>query len=340
MRSEHSRRLAPEMTVQVELEASGQTVAPTTVRPRYSLVIPVYRSAPILPELLAQIDAFFQKYPASHEVIFVNDASPDESWQVLERLRAGRADIVCIDLMRNAGQHSAVLCGLEHSRGEWVITLDDDLQNPPGEMLHLMREAEKGYDVVFGRFRRKMHGPLRKLGTRVVDWLNCRLFDKPPGLTLSNFRIIRRDVVDAACGFRTAFPYIPGLLLMSGRNFANVDVTHESRLVGESNYGVVKIGQLIWRIVFNYSAFPLRLVCLVGSAVALFSFLLGGYYLVAALLAGTRAPGWPTLVVLLSFYQGVILLVLATLGEFVVRLSNDVTRQRAYHVRTKLREGP
>ncbi len=314
----------------------ARDVEPVVGDPMYSIVIPVYRSAAILPKLIEQLDAFFNAHPMRHEVILVNDGSPDESWEVLQQLKQGRDDIVIIDLLRNYGQHSAVYCGMQNASGDFVITMDDDLQNPPEELIHLIRKADEGYDVVFGEFHQKMHGILRKFGTRVVGWLNAKLFNKPRDLVLTNFRIIRREVIDAVCSVNTTFPYIPGLVLMSAKTFANVPVAHHARDVGESNYTLRTIARLVWRIVFNYSAFPLRLMCGLGGLVALFSFVLGLYFLIRAAILGTETPGWPTLIVLLSFYQGITLAILAAVGEYVVRIVNDVSGQRAYRIRTKL----
>lgn len=304
--------------------------------PMYSIVIPVYRSAEILPSLIERLDAFFKANPMRHELILVNDGSPDESWTVLQKLKQGRDDIIIIDLLRNYGQHSAVYCGMQNASGDFVITMDDDLQNPPEELVHLIRKANEGYDVVFGEFHQKMHGLLRKFGTKIVGWLNAKLFNKPRGLVLTNFRIIRREVIDAVCEVNTTFPYIPGLVLMSAKSFANVPVAHHPREIGDSNYTLRTIARLVWRIVFNYSAFPLRIMCGMGGLIALLSFVSGIYFLIRAAVLGTETPGWPTLVVLLSFYQGVTLAILAAVGEYVVRIVNDVSGQRAYRIRTKL----
>lgn len=325
-----------EPAVETARSAPAETALDARIaRAKYSVVVPVYRSAPILPKLVARLDAFFAEHQLRHEYIFVNDGSPDQSWQVLERLQTGRDDMVVVDLLRNYGQHSAVFCGLQQSTGDFVITIDDDLQNPPEEMIHLIRKVHEGYDVVFGEFHQKMHGLTRRLGSKLVSWLNFRLFNKPRDLVLTNVRILRREVVDAVCAFNTTFPYIPGLVLMSAKTFANVPVEHHPREIGTSNYTLRVIAKLVWRIVFNYSAFPMRLLCGIGGVTALGSFLLGSYYLVHSLIVGSRVPGWTTLVVLLSFYQGMMLLIFAAIGEYLVRISNDVSGQRAYRIRKK-----
>jgi len=301
--------------------------------PEISVVIPVYRSAKILPDTLRELDEFFSDHSMTHEIIFVNDGSPDNSWEVLEELKGNRHDVIIIDLMRNFGQHNAMMCGLEHSRGEFVVTMDDDLQNPPKEIIHLVKRINEGFDVVFGKFEQKMHGSIRRLGSKVVGWLNTKLFKKPPELTLTNFRIIRRSVVDAVCEFRTASPYLPGILLMTARSFGNVEVEHRPRAEGESNYTVMVITKLVWRIVFNYSAFPLRLLCGIGLTMSLTAFLFGCFVLAKKLIYGVQEPGWTTLVVLISFFQGLTLIILSALGEYLVRILNDVSGPRAYRIR-------
>ena len=324
------------ITSTARISPSPRQPKPATGTPKISVVIPVYRSAEILPALIERLDAFFAQHALPHEYLLINDGSPDDSWEVLVRLKGDREDMIVIDLLRNYGQHSAVFCGLEQATGDYVVTMDDDLQNPPEEIIHLIRKIDEGYDVVFGKFHQKMHGRMRGFGSRLVGWLNYKLFNKPRDLTLTNFRILRREVVDAVCAVNTTFPYIPGLVLMSAKTFANVPVEHCPRQSGGSNYTLRVIAKLIWRIVFNYSAFPLRLLCGIGGVTALLSFMLGAYYLVRAIFVPSQTAGWPTLVVLLSFYQGITLVIFAAVGEYIVRIANDVSGQRAYRIRRKL----
>ncbi|MEZ6097931.1 MAG: glycosyltransferase family 2 protein [Pirellulaceae bacterium] len=303
---------------------------------KYSVVIPVYRSAPMLPTLIERLEQFFLHHRLKYEIVLVNDGSPDNSWEVLEQLNRQHQNLVIVDLLRNYGQHSAVFCGLQTATGDFVITMDDDLQNPPEEMSALIRKADEGHDVVFGKFHQKIHSPVRRAGSKLIGWLNYKLFNKPRELTLTNYRIIRREVVDAVCSFHTTFPYIPGLLLMCGKTFANAPVAHHARAVGDSNYNWRVIARLVWRIVFNYSAFPLRLLCTIGGITAAGSFVLGMYYLIRSFFVASATPGWPTLVVMLSFYHGITLMILAAVSEYLVRVVNDVSGRKAYRIRKKL----
>ena len=271
---------------------------------KYTVVIPVYKSANIVGDTIEQTVAFFENHSLDYELILVNDGSPDDSWQILRQKAQSNPHIIAINFLRNYGQHTAIFCGLQQSTGDYVITMDDDLQNPPEEIIHLIEKSKEGYDLIFGQFRVKHHAGYRRLGTLVVGAVNERIFQKPEDLVLSNFRMIRRDVVDRMCNYQTGYPYIPGLALMFSANPANVMVEHKPRPVGKSNYNWLKIGELVMRILFNYSSYPLRLVSFIGGMIAVLSFLLGIYFLVKALFFGTSVQGWASVVVLLSFFNG------------------------------------
>lgn len=300
---------------------------------KYSVVIPVYNSAPLVGRTIEQTVAFFEKQGWDYELILVNDGSTDDSWRVLHEKAQGNPRVVAIDLLRNYGQHSAVFCGLQRSRGDFAITMDDDLQNPPEEIIHLVHKILEGYDVVFGRFRSKQHAGYRRLGSRLIALVNRRIFYQPRDLVLSNFRILRRDVVQRMCDYQTSYPYIPGLALMFSSLRANVWVEHHPRPVGKSNYTLFRIAALVTRILFNYSAFPLRLVSTLGFIVSGVSFLLGVYYLARAFLVGINVPGWTTLIVLLAFFNGVNIIIMSMLGEYIIRLVNQVSSSKSYHIK-------
>ncbi|MFB0536471.1 MAG: glycosyltransferase family 2 protein [Anaerolineae bacterium] len=300
---------------------------------KYSVVIPVYNSASTVGETIDRTVAFFEGHSWNHELILVNDGSRDQSWDVLREKALANPHIVAINLLRNYGQHTALLCGFQESTGDYVITMDDDLQNPPEEIVHLINKAGEGHDVVFGRFRKKKHPWYRRLGSLLIRATNRQIFHQPKGLVLTNFRIIRRDVVDRMCSYRTHYPYIQGLALMFSINPSNVWVEHQSRRVGKSNYNLLKIAELVMRILFNYSSYPLRLVSMVGIVISTLSLLLGLYYLWKAIFIGVRVPGWTTVVVLISFFNGIVILILSMLGEYTVRLLNQTSSTESYHVK-------
>ncbi len=300
---------------------------------KYSIVVPVYNSANIVGEMIDRTVTFFEQHGLDYELILINDGSQDQSWERIQKKAVDNDHLIAINLLKNYGQHTAVYCGFQKSSGDYIITLDDDLQNPPEECIHLINKIQEGHDLVFGRFRQKQHASYRRLGSRLIGWMNSKIFNKPDGLILTNFRIIRRDVVERVSAYQTNYPYIPGLLLMFAVNPANVWVEHQSRPIGGSNYNLVKILQLVMRLLFNYSSYPLRLVSLLGMVVAAISFIFGSVYLIRALLIGISVPGWATLVVLSSFLNGLTLLILGMLGEYLVRLLNQVSSGNIYYIK-------
>jgi len=300
---------------------------------KYSVVIPVYNSEELVGETVRRVGAFFEERGWDYEIILVNDGSRDRSWEVIRELVRTDAHVTALNLLRNYGQHTALFCGLQQATGDYVITMDDDMQNPPEEMIHLIEKAKEGYDAVFGRFRRKQHALYRRGGSRIINAVNRYLFHPPKGLVLSNFRILRRDVVDRICAYRGRYPYIPGLTLMSCARPGNVWTEHRERPAGKSNYNFLRISKLVARIFFNYSAIPLRVMNVFGLLVSGGSFLLGAYYIVRRLLVGVRVAGWTTVVVLISFFSGMVILTLSILGEYLVHVLAETTYTQGYYVK-------
>ncbi len=295
-----------------------------------SVVVPVYNSADIVAGTVADIRAHLARLVDSFEVVLVDDGSVDRSWSVIAGLARDHDDVRAIRLLQNYGQHNANLAGLRAATGEWVITMDDDGQNPASEIASLLEVARAGHDVVFGRFRQKQASRTRSLGSRVIGWMNRRVFDKPSDLTVSNFRALHHDVVDRICADGSRYPYITGQALLYARSPANADVDHAQRAGGESNYDLVRIVRLVLRILFSYSVAPLHIMAAIGGVVALGSFLAGTVFLLRGLLGTVDVQGWTTVVVLLSFLQGVSLLMLGMLGEYTVRTLNQVSDRPTY----------
>ncbi len=299
----------------------------------YSVVIPVFNSAGIVGDTIDRTVAFFRKHALDVEVVCVNDGSRDGSWEVLRTKAGEHPEVTAVNLLRNSGQHNANLCGLRQARGDWVVTIDDDLQNPPEEIIHLLDEAAANdRDVVFGAFAHKQAARTRSLGSRLIGLINRRVFGQPRDLTVTNVRLLRRDVVDRIAADRSAHPYITGLALLYSHNRGNATVGHAPRPVGRSNYTALRIARLVLTILFSYSAFPLRLSAVIGAVVAVAAFAAGGAYLVAGLVGAIEVEGWTTLVVLLSFFNGVTILMLSMLGEYIVRTLHQTSSRAPYHV--------
>lgn len=300
---------------------------------KYSVIIPVYNSQAIVGETIDRVVAFFEGQGWDYELILVNDNSPDKSWQVIEAKAQANPKVVAIHLLKNYGQHTAIYCGLQHMTGDFAITMDDDLQNPPEEIVHLVEKILEGHDIVYGRFKRKEHANYRRAGSRAIALINQRVFRQPKDLVVSNFRIIRRDVVERMCNYRTNYPYITGLSLMFSTNRANTWVEHQPRKVGKSNYSTFRIAALVMRILFNYSSYPLRVVSIIGFVASFISVLVGVFYLARALFVGISVPGWATVVVLLAFLSGINTVIVSMLGEYLIRLVQQMSESNVYYVK-------
>jgi len=298
----------------------------------YSIVIPVYNSAEIVGETVDRVVEVFTEAGLRHEVVLVNDGSTDGSWDVIAERARRIPSVVALDLLKNYGQHYANLAGLRQATGDYVITMDDDLQNPPDQALVLIDKAMAGHEVVFGEFEQKQAASHRRLGSRLIGLINRRVFGQPPDLVVSNFRILRRDVVDRILSSRTSYPYLTGQALMFSGNRANVTVRHDPRPRGKSTYTMVKILRLVFTILFSYSSWPLRAAALLGFAISGLSLLLGGFLVVRALVTNGGVPGWTSIMVLISLFAGFVIALLSMIGEYVVRTLNTVSTEESFHV--------
>jgi glycosyltransferase involved in cell wall biosynthesis len=213
--------------------------------------MPVFNSAPIVATTIAQTIAFFEQHGLNCEIIAVNDGSTDRSWEILCEMARANVCVTAVDLASNRGQHTATLCGLTLTTGDFVVSLDDDLQQPPGEIARLIEKAEEGHDLVCGQFRRT-GAPMRRLGSWTIGLLDRWLFHKPDGFVFSSFRLMRRDVVERLCGYRGRDPYLRGLLVLCASNPANVWVEHRPRPMGRSGYDALEVARFGVRMLRTY----------------------------------------------------------------------------------------
>lgn len=314
------------------------TAALENAKARYSVVIPVYNSAAIVAETVLRVREFFLRGAHRFEVILVNDGSQDASWAVISGLARKYPEVTAINLLKNYGQHNANLCGFRAAAGDYIVTMDDDLQNPPEEIQKLIEAAAQGPDLVIGRFDSKKHSLLRRLGSRAVGWLNRAVFEVSEDLVLTNFRMARRDVIDRVCRDASVSPYIPGLLLKHSARRCNVSVRHLPRAQGTSNYTLRKLLRLVANLLFDHSVIPLRYGAMFGFLASAISFSMGLFYLVRTLIRGSQVPGWASLVVLMSFFSGILILLLSVIGEYLVRILRETRHTQSYEVTEVIRQ--
>ena len=304
----------------------------------YSIVVPVYNSENSLNELYSRIKQVFeQTIKEEFELILVDDSSRDKSFSVMEQLHRKDSRVKIIQLARNFGQPSAILCGFSHVSGDFVITLDDDLQHPPEEipkMIAVMNERED-VDVILATYENRKHGPIRKLGTFVSKLATNQMMNTSGDLDMTSFRLIRRFVVDAVLKMNIHLPQIGNLLLQVSNRIINVPVVHDARKYGRSNYTFRRLLHDLVYDITTHSAFPLIVVRNIGICSFIVSILLGIYYLLRYFISGISVEGFTTIVLLILAYNGLILLSVGILGQYLMHVLNEAKKTPPFVIRKK-----
>ena len=297
-----------------------------------SIVVPVYNSAACLPELARRIQqdvgAHFERY----ELILVNDNSPDNSWPIIVQL-AGRYDFIWgVNLRRNVGQDNAIMAGLHYARGEVTVVMDDDLQHDPSDIPPLYRELRKGSDVVYAHFLKKEQARWKNLGSWFAGRVAELVLEKPRHIYLSPFKAIRREVVHEIIKYDGPYSYVDGLIFTITSNITQIAATHHTRFAGASNYNIWRSFRVWLKLATSFSIIPLRLATITGGIMALFSFVMGSFFLLAALLLN-QPPGWPSLIVSVFFLGGIQLMGIGAVGEYIGRIFITQNKRPQFIVR-------
>jgi len=295
-----------------------------------SIVIPVYRSASTLRALVDRLLAVLEQSGREFEILFVDDGSPDQSWEVLRALRLDHPDcIVAIQLMRNFGQHNALMCGFRHARGRYVVTMDDDLQNPPEEIPKLLEAIESSeFDLVYGSIASKRHSGWRNTGSAIVNVFYRITFHT--NVTITSFRIIRHELLESVFTYNLNFTFIDGLLAWSTQKVGEVPVAHHPRAAGRSGYNPLMLLLLAFNLFTNFSLLPLQITSMLGFVASASGLSLAVFYLVRYLLHQVVVPGYASTIVAVLVLGGMQLLALGILGEYLGRLHLNVNRKPQY----------
>lgn len=305
--------------------------------PSLSLIVPVFNSEGSLEELVRRIDTALAAFPEK-ELLLVNDGSKDRSWQVIEGLCRAHSWVRGIDLMRNYGQHNALLAGIRAARHELCVTLDDDLQNPPEEVPRMLAVLEGPIDVVYGVPEKQQHGLLRDLASTITKLTLKHAMGADIARNISAFRAFRTQVREAFLHHRSPTVNLDVLLTWGTSRFAMIAVGHDKRQVGVSNYTFRKLLAHAFNMMTGFSTLPLQFASFVGFVFTLFGVGVLLFVLVRYLISGDSVPGFPFLASIIALFSGAQLLSLGIIGEYLARMHFRTLEKPAYVVRSEARQ--
>jgi glycosyltransferase involved in cell wall biosynthesis len=294
-----------------------------------SVVIPVYNSEKSLPELLQRLISVLPKISGKYEILLVNDGSQDQSWQVIEEQSVKNPAVKGINLMRNYGQHNALLCGIRAAQYEIIVTLDDDLQHPPEEIYKLVDELDKGYDVVYGIPRNLVHSFWRNFSSSFTKYFMAKILGINRIKYISSFRAFRTDLRRSFEFFNSPNVIIDALLTWGTEDFGLVEVNEQPRTIGRSNYTFAKLIKFGMVTLTGFSTFPLQFASFVGFFLTIFGILVLIYVVGRYLLEGS-IPGFPFLASIITIFSGAQLFSLGIFGEYLGRVFTRSMNYPAY----------
>ncbi len=304
---------------------------------KISFVIPCYRSEHTLSHVVAEIKekmGTMKQY--KYNIILVNDCSPDGTLAVIRRLCEEHDNVRGLSFARNFGQHAALMAGLRHADGDYVVCLDDDGQTPANEVDKLIDKLEEGYDAVYAKYEHKQHSAFRNMGSKVNELMTRVMLDKPAELFVSSYFAVRRFVVEDMIRYENSYPYVIGLVLRATKNITNVVVQHREREEGSSGYTMKKLMGLWLNGFTAFSVKPLRIATTVGGCSAVVGFLYGIYTIIKRLVNPNVPMGFSAMMSALVFFGGMIMVMLGLIGEYVGRIYISLNNSPQYVIKEKI----
>ena len=298
-----------------------------------SFVIPCYRSERTIHGVVEEIMEIMAGKEII-EVILVNDYSPDDTYSVIGKLVQEYVNVKGVSLARNFGQGSAIMAGLSVAKGDVIVCLDDDGQSPVDALPKIIEKIDEGYDIVYADYHEKKESAFRLFGSKINELMMKTLLSKPHDIVVNSFFSCTRLVVNEVLKYKGAYPYLPGLMLRTTRNIANVKVQHREREYGKSNYTFRKLLALWLNGFTSFSVKPLRIATLVGFLFAVVGFIFLAFILFRKLIDSGVQIGWTSIISLMMLFDGLILIVLGLIGEYVGRIYLSINSTPQYIIRS------
>ena len=297
-----------------------------------SIVIPAFKAEHSIFRLGNEILKIFSNFKT--EIVIVNDCSPDNTHkECLKLIDEHPKEISYIKLAKNVGEHNAVMAGLKHSRGDWIIIMDDDFQNPPEEALKLLNYSLiNKFDAVYGDYRQKKHNFFRNMISKINDISANHILGKPKGLYLSSFKCLSKSIIQKIINYDGPYPYVDGLLLSVTSNIGSIETFHAKREVGKSGYSFLKLIKLYGNLMTNFSTVPIHFFSIIGLVIAFLS----GLYAIITILTKIFDPslpiGYTSIFIAIIFFSGIQLMFLGLLGEYIGKVLKNVNKESQYSI--------
>lgn len=298
---------------------------------KYSITVPVYNSGATLDELTERLNRVFNSLKEAYEIIFIDDGSNDNSWKKIIELKSKFSHIKAFRLARNFGQHNALMCGFGFANGQYVITLDDDLQHMPEDIPKLIEKIEEGYDLVYGVYKSKKHSFWRNFGSKFIKWAYNKALSIRGEIT--SFRIIRLSIIKKITKYDKNFTFIDGFIAWHTTNIGYVEVDHKTRKVGRTGYSLRKIIVLSMNLITNFSIFPLQIASFLGIIFSTLGFIMALTYFLLRIFSKITLSGFATIIIVLTIFSGVQLFILGLMGEYLGRIQLNINSKPQYNIR-------
>ena len=303
-----------------------------------TIVVPIYNSEQILPILIQRLEKTLQTISDHYEVILVNDGSQDKSWQTIEKLSENNSWVRGINLMRNYGQHNALLCGIRKSQYEVIVTMDDDLQNPPEEIPKLLEKLSGGFDVVYGSPEKEQHGFFRNFASQITKITLQSIMGAETARNVGSFRAFKTKLRDAFRNYNGANVSLDVLLTWGTNKFTFIPVQHDPRYRGESQYTIRKLVSHALNMMTGFSVLPLQFASFMGFGFTLFGVVVLIYVIGRLLIQGVSVPGFAFLASIIAILSGAQLFALGIIGEYLARMHFRVLEKPAYVMQDEIGE--
>jgi len=300
-----------------------------------SVIIPVYNSSSIILKLVSKISEEILKIKriSTYQIVLINDCSEDSSWSEISKICNQEKFIVGINLMKNYGQHNAIMAGINIAEGDYVITMDDDFQHSPSEISKMLDRMEEGYDVCYTNYKNNKYNAFKIFSSQLNNKISNFLINKPKNIYLSSFKCFTKKICEEIKKYDGPFVYIDGLIFDITKNVSSVDVEHLERMTGNSNYNIFKLISLWLRVLTNFSIVPLRISTIAGFFMTFASFCSILVIVSIKLLNPTIAAGWASIISVLLFFSGLQFIVLGLIGEYIGRSYLNLNKKPQFVVR-------